>query len=227
MKRAAGRSVTRLSPRIVYNPPLAGRNITGIMPRRKQLNGHKVNGSRLNGHKLGTQALNGHELNGHKLNGHKLDGRPAEGAGPLYSVRRSGIHGRGVFAARDIPKGTRILEYRGVRISYDRAAELYSEDEDQPTHTFLFEIDDDTVIDAAQRGNAARWINHSCAPNCEAVDEGGRIYIEALRRIRAGEELGYDYNITLEERHTAAERRRWACLCGARVCRGTLLADKR
>ena len=212
----------RLSPRIVYNPPLAGRNTIRIMPRRKQLNGRKVNGHKLNGHKLETQKLNGHELNGHKLNGRRLDG-----AGPLYVVRRSGIHGRGVFAARDIPKGTRILEYRGVRISYDRAAELYSEDEDQPTHTFLFEIDDDTVIDAGQRGNAARWINHSCAPNCEAVDEGGRIYIEAIRRIRAGEELGYDYNITLEERHTAAERRRWACLCGARTCRGTLLADKR
>ena len=232
---------------MVYNRALAGRNSTRIMPRRKQLNGHKTNGHDLSRHnlgdtrrsdrKLGARKLNGHRLNGHKLNGHKLDaqqlngdklnGRGLDGAGPLYVVRRSGIHGRGVFAARDIPKGTRILEYRGVRISYDRAAELYSEDEDQPTHTFLFEIDDDTVIDAGQRGNAARWINHSCAPNCEAVDEGGRIYIEATRRIRAGEELGYDYNITLEERHTAAERRRWACLCGARICRGTLLADKR
>jgi len=212
----------RLSPRIDYNPPLAGRNgtLTRTMPRGKQLNGQKVNG--LNGHKP-----NGHRLNGDRLNGHKLNGQRLDGAGPLYVVRRSGIHGRGVFAARDIPKGARILEYRGVRISYDRAAELYSEDEDQPTHTFLFEIDDDTVIDAGQRGNAARWINHSCAPNCEAVDEGGRIYIEAIRRIRADEELGYDYNITLEERHTAAERRRWACLCGARICRGTLLADKR
>jgi SET domain-containing protein len=212
------------------------------MPRRKQLdarkvsghkledhkvNGHKLNGHKLNGHELNGHKLNGHKLNGHKLNGHSLNGHRPDGAGPLYMVRRSGIHGRGVFAARDIPKGTRILEYRGVRISYDRAAELYSEDEDQPTHTFLFEIDDDTVIDAGQRGNAARWINHSFAPNCEAVDEGGRIYIEAIRRIRAGEELGYDYNITLEERHTAAERRRWACLCGARICRGTLLASKR
>jgi SET domain-containing protein len=210
----------RLSPRIDYNPPLAGRNSAGIMPRSKQLNGHKVNG--LNGHRL-----NGHGLNGHKPDAGKLNGHRPDDAGPLYAVRRSGIHGRGVFAARDLPKGTRILEYRGVRISYDRAAELYSEHEDQPTHTFLFEIDDDTVIDAGQRGNAARWINHSCAPNCEAVDEGGRIYIEAIRGIRAGEELGYDYNITLEERHTAAERRRWACLCGARNCRGTLLAEKR
>lgn len=220
----------RLSPPIDYNPPLAGRNgtLTRTMPRRKQLNGHEVNGDNgHNGDKLNGHELNGHGLDGRKLNGHSLNGHRLDGAGPLYAVRRSGIHGRGVFAARDIPKGTRILEYRGVRISYDRAAELYSEDEDQPTHTFLFEIDDDTVIDAGQRGNAARWINHSCAPNCEAVDEGGRIYIEAVRRIRAGEELGYDYNITLEERHTASERRRWACLCGARICRGTLLADKR
>ena len=188
----------RLQPRIVYNPPLAGRN---IMPHQKQLDGHK---------------LNGHTLNRHRLNS----------AGPLYVVRRSPIHGRGVFAARDIPRGTRILEYRGVRISYDRASELYPDYEDEPTHTFLFEIDDETVIDAGQRGNAARWINHSCAPNCEAVDEEGRIYIEAIRRIRAGEELGYDYNITLEEGNTAAERRRWACLCGARTCRGALLAKK-
>jgi len=155
------------------------------------------------------------------------DGTRADGPGPLYAVRRSRIHGRGVFAARDIPKGTRIIEYRGARISYDLAAERYPDFATEPTHTFLFELDEDTVIDAGQRGNAARWINHSCAPNCEAVDEGGRIYIESIRRIRAGEELGYDYNIALEERHTAAERRRWACSCGAPACRGTLLAARR
>jgi uncharacterized protein len=200
-----------------------------IMPHKKQnelkSNGHKrsgLNGNGPNGHRL-----NGHRLNGDRPNGYAIELRQLSGTGPLYAVRRSSIHGRGVFAARDIPKGTRIVEYRGVRISYDRAAELYPDFADEPTHTFLFEIDDDTVIDAGQRGNAARWINHSCAPNCEAVDEGGRIYIEAIRRIRAGEELGYDYNISLEERHSAAEQRRWACLCGARTCRGTLLAKKR
>jgi uncharacterized protein len=211
---------------MVYNPPLAGPNTRRIMPRTKQLNGHKLNGHRLDGRALDGHRPNGQKPNGHQTNGHKLDGQP-HGAGPLYTVRRSGIHGRGVFAARDIPKGTRIIEYRGARISYDLAAELYPDFEDQPTHTFLFELDENTVIDAGQRGNAARWINHSCAPNCEAVDEGGRIYIEAIRRIRAGEELGYDYNITLEERHTAGERRRWGCLCGSATCRGTLLASKR
>jgi uncharacterized protein len=166
-------------------------------------------------------------LNGHKLNGHKLNGHPINGSGPLYAVRRSAIHGRGVFAASDIPRGTRIVEYRGERISYDRACELYPDFEDEPTHTFLFEIEDNLVIDAGQRGNAARWINHSCAPNCEAVEEDGRIFIEAIRRIRAGEELGYDYNITLEEKHTPTERRRWGCRCGSKTCRGTLLARKR
>lgn len=165
--------------------------------------------------------------NGH---GRKLNGHPtwkANGSGPPYVVRRSGIHGRGVFATQAIPKGTRIVEYRGRRISYDLASGLYPDEVGTPTHTFLFELDNDTVIDAGQGGNAARWINHSCTPNCEAVDEDGRIYIEAIRAIRPGEELGYDYNITLEERHTPREKKRWPCLCGARDCRGTLLGRKR
>ena len=165
---------------------------------------------------------NGHALNGHRLNGHRV-----EGGGAWYVVRRSSIHGRGVFAARPIPKGTRIVEYRGKRISYGLACELYPDVDGAPTHTFLFEIDDDTVIDAAQNGNAARWINHSCQPNCEAVEVDGRIYIEAVRAIRPGEELGYDYGITLEERHTPTEKRRWPCYCGKPKCRGTLLARKR
>src|SRR5690606_14395353 len=102
----------------------------------------------------------------------------------LYVVRWSKIHGRGVFAATDIPKGTRIVEYKGKRISYKLACRLYPDVDGKPTHTFLFEIDDDTVIDAAQGGNAARWINHSCEPNCEAVEEDGRIYIESTRKIK-------------------------------------------
>ena len=162
---------------------------------------------------------------GERINGHDIS--ISNGGTPPYAVRRSGIHGRGVFATRTIPKGTRIVEYKGRRISYDLASELYPDEVGLPTHTFLFELDDDTVIDAGQGGNAARWINHSCAPNCEAVDEDGRIYIEAIRAIRPGEELGYDYNITLEERHTPSEKKRWPCLCGAKDCRGTLLGRKR
>lgn len=144
----------------------------------------------------------------------------------LYVVRWSKIHGRGVFAATDIHKGARIIEYKGKRISYKLACKLYPDVDGKPTHTFLFEIDDDTVIDAAQGGNAARWINHSCEPNCEAVDEDGRIYIEATRKIKAGEELGYNYGITLDEKHTKAEKKRWPCYCGKKTCRGTLLQPK-
>lgn len=168
-----------------------------------------------------------------KLNGHggRLQGQAvgkSKVGKKLYVVKRSRIHGRGVFAAVRIPKGTRIVEYRGKRISYALACKLYPDEDDKPTHTFLFEVDEKTVIDAGQGGNAARWINHSCAPNCEAVeDDEGRIWIEAIRTIEPGEELGYDYNITLEERHTPREKKRWACLCGARRCRGTLLASKR
>jgi SET domain-containing protein len=166
--------------------------------------------------------VNGHPAAEAKLNGH----RPKNQA-PVYVVRRSRIHGRGVFAARTIPKGARILEYTGRRISNEVANRLYWDREDGPTHTFLFELDDDMVIDAGRGGNAARWINHSCDPNCEAVDEDGRIFIEAIRAIAPGEELGYDYGIVLDEPHTPREKRRWPCFCGAASCRGTLLKPKR
>jgi SET domain-containing protein len=145
----------------------------------------------------------------------------------LYSVRRSAIHGRGVFAAQPIRKGTRIIEYKGRRVDWDWASREYAPVEGEPTHTFLFQLDDGRVIDANQGGNAARWINHSCNPNCEAVEEEGRVYIEALRAIRPGEELGYDYRIQIEERLTPTEKRRWPCHCGAKKCRGTLLVPKR
>jgi SET domain-containing protein len=147
--------------------------------------------------------------------------------GPPYVVRRSRIHGRGVFAVRAIPKGTRIIEYTGRRISNALADELYGDREGTPGHTFLFELDDDVVIDAGQGGNAARWINHSCDPNCEAVEEDGRIFIDAIRTIAAGEELGYDYGIVVEAPPSASERRRWPCYCGAPGCRRTLLATDR
>ncbi len=159
---------------------------------------------------------------------HKTNGQSASGAAEkLYEVRRSGIHGRGVFALQAIKKGTRIVEYKGKRVKWSWASKAYQDVEGEATHTFLFELDDDMVIDANQNGNAARWINHSCHPNCEANEDEGRIFIEALRPIRAGEELGYDYNISIEERLTPAEKKRWPCYCGTKKCRGTLLVPKR
>ncbi|MGH7848564.1 MAG: SET domain-containing protein [Candidatus Binatia bacterium] len=143
-----------------------------------------------------------------------------------FAVRGSPIHGRGVFALSRIPKGARLIEYKGERISHGEADARYDEAHQRSSHTMLFTVDEEVVIDATRRGNSARWINHSCAPNCEAVDEEGRIFIEAIRPIQRGDELCYDYNLQLDEPHTAAAKRKYACHCGARRCRGTLLGSK-
>ena len=144
---------------------------------------------------------------------------------PAWRVRRSSIHGRGVFAARDIARGETVIEYRGRRMSYDEACRRPDSDPDDPQHTFLFALDDGRVIDAGVRGNAARWINHSCAPNCETYeDERGRVYVAARRKIRPGEELSYDYRLEIEGKVGKRLRKAYACRCGARRCRGTMLA---
>jgi len=146
--------------------------------------------------------------------------------GPRFAVRGSAIHGRGVFALRMIRKGERLIEYTGERLSHAAADKRYEHMADDP-HTFLFTVDDETVIDAARGGNSSRWINHSCAPNCESEVEEGRVYIEALRDIRPGEELAYDYQLYLEEPHTAKAKRENPCYCSSRHCRRTLLRKKR
>jgi uncharacterized protein len=143
------------------------------------------------------------------------------------SLRSSGIHGKGVFAREWIPAGTRLIEYRGERLTTAEADARYPEEPGVAHHTFLFAIDDDIVIDAANDGNMARWINHSCEPNCDAVIDEQRVYIESLRDIAPGEEITYDYNFILEERHSPAAKRRYPCICGAPGCRGTILAKKR
>jgi len=142
-----------------------------------------------------------------------------------YSVRNSGIHGRGVFAAEPIRKGTVIIEYKGKRASWDEAMARPDAGGEDAAHTFLFELDDGRVIDPRVRGNAARWINHSCDPNCATFeDREGRVFIEAKRSIRPGEELSYDYRLTIASRLSKRERAQYACHCGADKCRGSLLA---
>ena len=143
-----------------------------------------------------------------------------------YSVRNSPIHGRGVFALTAISKGTRIVEYKGELISDDEADRRYAHLHEHSPHTMLFSLENNLVIDATQRGNSGRWINHSCAPNCQVEEEGTRIFIDARRDIRPGEELTYDYNLQLGEPHTRAAKRAHACFCGARRCRGTMLGER-
>jgi SET domain-containing protein len=141
------------------------------------------------------------------------------------SVRNSPIHGRGVFALRRIPKGARIIEYKGKLITDKEADRRYSRMHEHSPHTMLFSIDGGLVIDATRHGNSARWINHSCAPNCEIEEEGRRVFIDAGRDIRPGEELTYDYNLQIGEKHTKKAQREHACFCGARRCRGTMLGE--
>lgn len=148
-------------------------------------------------------------------------------------VRRSPIHGNGVFAARDLPAGHTVIEYRGTLCTHDEADQLY-EGSIESGHTFLFTLSDDYIVDANRGGNAARWINHSCEPNCEAViidkTRGPlpreRIYIETTRAVREGEELTYDYGITLDVPHTPRLKALWACRCGKKSCTGTMLKPK-
>ncbi len=145
-----------------------------------------------------------------------------------FEIRPSGIHGMGAFATSYIEPGVRLVEYAGRRLTPADAERLYPEPEDTGKHhTFLFAIDDNVVIDASINGNEARFLNHSCAPNCDVVIENGRLWIETIQDIEPGEELVYDYAYILKERHTLAAKRRYPCYCGAITCRGTILARKR
>jgi len=149
---------------------------------------------------------------------------PAAKANKYFELRRSKIQGQGAFATRPIKRGTRIIEYTGERISHDEADKRYDDTGMSRHHTFLFSIDKSKVIDAAVGGNDARFINHSCAPNCEAVDEKKRIYIEAIRDIAEGEELSYDYAYERDGTEDEEWERLYMCKCGAPTCRGTILA---
>jgi SET domain-containing protein len=116
-------------------------------------------------------------------------------------VGRSRIEGTGVFAKRKIPKGTRIIEYTGKRLSREK---------------LFVEMND------------ARFINHSCEPNCEAYIFNERVYLYAMRDITRGEELSFDYQLTPAFGTSQKKSRKdaYLCLCGSKSCRGTMLAKR-
>jgi len=151
-----------------------------------------------------------------------------------FEVRRSKIHRSGVFAAHHIKQGEFIIEYKGLLRSHQEVDAAY-DGENETGHTFLFTLNEDFVVDANIKGNEARWINHSCDPNCDSehvdAEDGNkskdRIEIKALRDIKAGEELSYNYGIRLGGRHTPKLKKLWACLCGSPKCTGTMLQPKR
>ena len=137
-------------------------------------------------------------------------------------VRRSPVHGRGVFALTNIPSGELLVEYKGEVTSWRVASQRYQHNRAEDGHTFFFGLDDRHVIDGARGGNSARWLNHCCEPNCEAEQEGRRVFIRARADIMAGEELFIDYLLDIKGRRTAAVKELHACRCGALHCRGTI-----
>jgi len=152
--------------------------------------------------------------------------KPAATGGRRIQVRLSGVHGKGVFATQPLAKGETLIEYVGEIIDWPEALRRHPHDPSDPNHTFYFSIDEDHVIDANVGGNASRWINHSCKPNCEADETDGRVFIKTLKKIDAGKELFYDYGLVLDEKRTKKLKKQYACHCGAKKCRGTMLARK-
>jgi SET domain-containing protein len=141
------------------------------------------------------------------------------------TVRKSSVHGRGVFALQAIAAGQRILEYRGEVTSWRRACDRYRRSGVRG-HTFIFGLADGRVIDGSVGGNSARWLNHSCQPNCEAVeDERGRVFVETLEDVMPGEELCIAYGLTIDEAITPELIADYACRCGAKRCTGSMLAS--
>jgi uncharacterized protein len=142
-------------------------------------------------------------------------------------MRVSNVHGRGVFATILLPKDSVIIEYKGEIIDWEEAIRRHPHDPNQPNHTFYFDTNNGLVIDGRVKGNLARWINHACKPNCEADEINGRVFIKALTDIKAGQELFYNYGLSIDARYTAKLKKAFACHCGFKGCTGTLLAPKR
>ena len=143
---------------------------------------------------------------------------------PLFEVMASPIQGQGAFALRPIRKHTRLIEYTGRRLTQDEAYERYDDEAMERHHTFLFQVDDETVIDAAEGGNDSRFFNHSCEPNCTAYIQGKRIFLYTERYVWPGEELVYDYRYERTADMTEEDERRYTCRCGSPLCRGTILS---
>lgn len=146
---------------------------------------------------------------------------------PPLEVRRSSIHGRGVRATKRIRPGTHLIEYVGERISAEEASDRYDDDAMDQHHTFLFEVDEETFIDASRQGNEARFINHSCEPNCASYVQDGRVFIEAIKNVQPGVELTYDYCYKRDGRPSAQWAKLYPCYCGTPSCRGTMLRPRR
>ncbi|MFL9966308.1 SET domain-containing protein-lysine N-methyltransferase [Paraburkholderia sediminicola] len=136
------------------------------------------------------------------------------------TARRSSVHGKGLFALQAIAAGERLIEYRGEVTSWRLAAARQRSD---VGHTFVFGLSDGRVIDGSRGGNSARFLNHACTPNCEAIEVGDRVFIHAIATIKPGEELFIDYGLEVDGELTDDIRTQYLCHCGASACRQSML----
>ncbi|EEA01398.1 nuclear protein SET [Burkholderia sp. H160] len=138
------------------------------------------------------------------------------------TARRSPVHGMGLFALQPLAAGDRVIEYKGEVTSWRRAA---ARQRSEAGHTFVFGLSDGRVIDGSRGGNSARFLNHACVPNCEAIEMGERVFIHTLAAIAPGEELFIDYGLTVDGSVTDDIRIQYTCHCGASGCRRTMLGS--
>ena len=146
-------------------------------------------------------------------------------ARPPFAKRRSKIHGVGVFATRRIRAGRMLIPYLGQILTKADMRSRYMDDAADDPHTFLFHLGGNRYVDAGVDGNDARFINHSCDPNCEPELVDGVIWICALKNIQPGIELTYDYSLQIEKRVLRSRRNHYTCHCGMAKCRGTMLGN--
>ena len=137
-----------------------------------------------------------------------------------FSARHSPVHGTGLFALQPLEAGERLIEYKGEITTWRRAAARQRSD---AGHTFVFGLSDGRVIDGSRGGNSARFLNHACEPNCEAIEMGDRVFIHALTAINVGDELFIDYGLVIDEELTDDVRTQYACHCGASGCRQSMI----
>ena len=142
-------------------------------------------------------------------------------------VRKSGIHNKGIFAKKDIPKGTKVIEYVGEKITKkesdkraDRVIEEHKRKEKKKGSVYIFELNNKYDLDGYPKYNTARWINHSCDPNCETENINNHIWIIAIKDIKKGEEISYDYGYSLDEFEEHP------CRCGSKNCVGYIVDEK-
>jgi len=144
----------------------------------------------------------------------------------LIKVRDSKIHGRGIFAIKDIPKKTKIVEYKGKKITKKQADKIYeksvesAEKNNNSITTYLFELNKKYDLDGNIKDNIAKYINHSCNPNCEVVNEDDHIWIYSIKDIKKDEEISFDYGFPLED------YKDHVCKCGSKNCIGYIVKKK-